>query len=78
MKKTILILFLFTVILISCGMSVYATVDTTQPLVVTEQLDSVTYNVTYYFDTQSYFMHIKSNEALKVGDTLKIIKSNSK
>ncbi len=72
MKK----LFIFLIILfyIACSFEVYAFIDTTEPIIVEQQLSKTEYVVGYNYSNRHWYMHIITNEDLKVGDTLQLIK----
>lgn len=72
MKK--LFILLIVIFCIACSFEIYAFIDTTEPIIVEQQLSKTEYVVGYNYDNKHWYMHIITNEDLKVGDTLQLIK----
>ena len=69
MKKIILSTIL---ILALTACSMYAVVDTSEAIIVTQKLSKNKYKCEYYYSGTKYFMHVISEEDMEVGDTLSL------
>jgi hypothetical protein len=71
-----ILLILISIQLLNCDM--YAVIDNRQPIIITQQYSKIKYRCSYIYNGREYYMHIISNEQLKVGDTLIINNVNNK
>ena len=62
------------IILVSCCFEIYAVIDCKSPIIVEQKVSENRYIVGYYYNKQHYFMEIITNENLKIGDKLQLIK----